>query len=244
MTTKPKGFAGQREDLEVSHLKVQVYLSSRRKTVAITVNDQGDVLVAAPQGADLKALEKFIHDKRYWIFGKLARREILGPDRSHKKFEDGETFPYLGRNHQLKIVYEDQDVPLKLDHGKFCLRHREAVAGRGHFLRWYRRHAKPLLEDRAEPLVDEMGVLAPEALKVRDLGTRWSACSRDHVLHFHWATILLPTESIDYLLVRTIAHLKHPRYTPEYWKLVEETLPDFPARSRWLIENGNDYAWL
>lgn len=236
-------FAGEREDLEVSHLAVQIHRSSRRKTIALTVNREGVVLIAAPEGAATSALRKLLHDKRYWIYTKLARREVLGPDRSPKRFVEDETFPYLGRNHRLVVVKDQQDLPLKLDHGKFKMRERDLVAGRGHFLRWYRRHAKPLIEDRAEPYIRELD-LEPEAIKVRDLGTRWSACARDRSLHFHWATILLPTGPIDYLIVRTLAHLKESNYTDEYWEIVEGTMPDFPAHSRWLIENGNQYAWL
>jgi len=238
--------AVSREDVEgftVDHLEVQVHWSSRRKTVAVTVNRRGEVLVAAPDSTGVEALESFIHEKRYWIYTKLARREVLGPDRGHRQFVEGETFPYLGRNLKLEIVENDQDVPLKMYYGKFRLRHRDSVAGRGHFLRWYRRHAKPFLEDRAEPWIEELDVV-PQGIKVRDLGTRWSAFSPEGTLQFHWATILLPPDYIDYLLLRTLAHLKERNFTSEYWGIVEEAMPDFPERSLWLIQNGSRWAWL
>ena len=231
------------ETLEVGPLEIHVHWSSRRKTVAVTVTRKGKVLVAAPDTTEKDALKSFIHERRNWIYTKLARCEVLGPDRDHKKFVDGETFPYLGRRHKLVIVDNAQEIPLKLTQGRFLLRQKDSVAGSGHFLRWYRRHAKPFFEDRAEPWSHDLGV-EPTAIKIRDLGTRWSSFSDDGTLQFHWAAILLPSDSIDYLLLRTMTHLRERNYTAEYWKIVEEAMPDFPLRSRWLIENGNDYAWL
>jgi len=244
MKSKITASASSVEDLEVGHLEVQVHWSSRRKTVAVTVSRQGEVLVAAPDTTGTEALKAFISDKRYWIFTKLARREILGPDRGHRRFVAGESFPYLGRWHEIEIVGNDtQDLPLKLDHGRFHLRHKDSVAGRGHFLRWYRRHAKPFLEDRAETWIHELDV-HPAAIKVRDLGTRWSAFAPDGTIHFHWATILIPADYIDYLLLRTLTHLHERNFTSEYWKTVEGAMPDFPKRSLWLIRKGGSYAWL
>lgn len=244
MKTKTAVSTEALKDIEVGYLQVQVHWSSRRKTVAVTVDPKGHVLVAAPDTTGEEALKAFIHERRYWIYTKLARREVLGPDRSHKQFVAGETLPYLGRNHQIVIVDNDsQDIPLKLNQGKFHLRHKDSVAGRGHFLRWYRRHAKPFLEDRAEPWMHDLGV-EPTAIKVRDLGTRWTAFSPDGTVQFHWATILLPSDSIEYLLLRTLAHLREQNYTAEYWQIVEEAMEDFPERSLWLIRNGSRYAWL
>jgi predicted metal-dependent hydrolase len=244
MKTKITAPAGSVENLKVDHLEVQVHWSSRRKTVAVTVSRQGQVLIAAPDTSGTEALAAFIRDKRYWIYTKLARREILGPNRGHPSFVDGDTFPYLGRRHELKIVSNDaQDIPLKLNHGRFHLRHKDSVAGRGHFLRWYRRHAKPFLEDRADAWTHELDV-QPASITVRDLGTRWSAFAPDGTVQFHWASILIPPEYIDYLLLRTLTHLHERNFTSEYWSTVEKAMPDFPERSLWLIRNGNNYAWL
>ena len=234
-----KGANASRPDvLMVDDLKVGVRRSARRRTMEITVDRTGELLVTAPPEVDIQVLRTFVEEKRLWIYTKLAERDRLHRTVPRKSFVDGEGFLYLGRTHRLKLV-ADQDAPLKLSNGRFTMRRDVALDGREHLIRWYIERARPWLTGRVQEHAERMGV-APAGARVQDLGYRWGSCGKGDWLYFHWKAILLPARIAEYVVVHEMAHLHEPHHTPEFWLRVERAMPDFARRKAWLAEHGMD----
>lgn len=212
--------------------------SERRKTMQITVERDGRLVLSAPPGVDEDVLRDFVREKRFWIYTRLAEKERLQRAVPRKEFVDGEGFLYLGRSYRLKLV-EEQEVPLKLAGGRFCLRRDALPEARGHFIRWYSRNGKRWLEGRVDEYRSRMEA-APAGVKVQDLGYRWGSCGKGNWLYFHWKTILLPPRIAEYVVVHEIAHLHEPHHTPAFWLRVERAMPDYAQRKAWLAEHGID----
>ncbi|MGH9940053.1 MAG: M48 metallopeptidase family protein, partial [Blastocatellia bacterium] len=70
------------------------------------------------------------------------------------------------------------------------------------------------------------------------LGFRWGSCSSSGRLNFHWQTLLLEPEIIDYIVVHELVHLKLRRHDAAFWRLVERVIPDYQDRQRRLKEKG------
>ena len=224
------------EHLIVDDLTFEVHRSVRRKTVEITVDRGGELIITAPPGVAGDVLGAFVREKKFWLYTRLAEKEALQQPRGSKEFVSGEGFPYLGRSYRLLLV-DAQDVPLKLEAGRFKLRRDEAPGGREHFIRWYAEHAAPWLRRRVKGWASRMGV-QPRGVEVRDLGFRWGSCGQAGGVNFHWATILLPVTAVDYVIVHELAHLVEPNHTPEFWQQVARALPEYEQRKAWLAEHG------
>jgi predicted metal-dependent hydrolase len=228
--------------LRVEDLQFSVRRSARRKTLQITVERTGDLVLCAPPEVDESALRAFVLEKRFWIYTKLAEKDRLQRAVPQKEFVGGEGFLYLGRSHRLKLVAR-QDVPLKLASGRFCLRRDALSSAREHFIRWYIERARVWLEGRVAAYAARMEV-RPAGVKVQDLGYRWGSCGKGDWLYFHWKTILLPARIAEYVVVHEIAHLHEPHHTPAFWLRVERAMPDYAQRQAWLAENGIDVEGL
>jgi len=224
--------------LQVDDLRFVLRRSARRKTMQITVERDGELVLSAPPEVDEAALRAFVLEKRFWIYTKLAEKDRLQRRLPRKQFVDGEGFLYLGRSHRLKLVGQ-QDVPLKLTAGRFCLRRDALPVAREHFIRWYCERAKAWLSSRAAEYQSRMEV-SPAGVKVQDLGYRWGSCGKGDWLYFHWKTILLPARIAEYVVVHEIAHLHEPHHTPAFWLRVERAMPDYAQRKAWLAEHGMD----
>lgn len=224
--------------LQVDDLQFQVRRSARRRTMQITVERDGELVLSAPPEVDEAALRTFVLEKRFWIYTKLAEKDRLQRQVSRKEFVGGEGFMYLGRSHRLKLV-DAQDVPLKLAAGRFCLRRDEVSVAREHFVRWYSERAKAWLASRVVDYQSRMEV-SPTGVKVQDLGYRWGSCGKGDWLYFHWKAILLPARIAEYVVVHEIAHLHEPHHTPAFWLRVERAMPDYAQRKAWLAEHGID----
>lgn len=224
--------------LQVDDLRFTIQRSTRRKTMQITVERSGDLVLCAPPRVNDAALRAFVLEKRFWIYTKLAEKDRLKRQVPRKEFLGGEGFLYLGRSHRLKLV-EEQDVPLKLAAGRFCLRRDALPAAREHFIRWYTERAKAWLSSRVADYQARMEVI-PAGVKVQDLGYRWGSCGKGDWLYFHWKMILLPARIAQYVVVHEIAHLHEPRHAPGFWLRVESAMPDYAQRKAWLAEHGID----
>lgn len=228
--------------LQVDDLQFAVRRSARRKTMEISVERDGQLVLAAPPGLPTTRLREFVREKRVWIYTKLAEKERLQRQVPRKEFVGGEGFLYLGRSHRLKLV-EQQDAPLKLANGRFCLREDVLPHAREHFIRWYSARAKEWLSKRVVDYQGRMEV-APAGVKVQDLGYRWGSCGKGHWVYFHWKAILLPARIAEYVVVHEMAHLHEPHHTPAFWRRVERAMPDYGQRKAWLAEHGIDVEGL
>ena len=81
------------------------------------------------------------------------------------------------------------------------------------------------------------------ALRVMPLGYRWGSCSTDGKVNIHWATMQLPPDLIDYVLVHELAHTRHPDHGAGFWGTVERAMPDSPAR-RMRLRLAGPGLWL
>jgi hypothetical protein len=223
--------------LTVDDLHLEVRRSARRRSVQITVDRSGELLLSAPESCSTSVMEKFVREKRFWIYTKLAEKDALGVAAPKKEFVSGEGFPYLGRSYRLLLV-EEQGVMVKLEQGRFKMLRSAAERGRDHMIRWYSERGQPWLQRRAERFQRRVGV-KPAVVTVQDLGFRWGSCGKGGRLHFHWRSVLLPPPVIEYIVVHELVHLIEPHHTPAFWTRVERAMPDFAARRLWLAERGH-----
>ncbi len=229
------------EVVALGELRLPVRRSARRRTVELTVERDGQVRVDAPMDVAIGRIERFVHDKRMWLYTTLARKAALRDRMVGREFVTGEAFWYLGRSYRLELA-RSQAVPLRLSAGRFQLRRDARAQGRVHFEGWYTSHALGWIGPRVERFAARFEV-QPAGVEVRDLGNRWGSCGARRVVNFHWATVLLPPSAIEYVIVHELAHLQELHHTPEFWRLVERVMPEFEARKRWLGERGGEYVW-
>ena len=103
--------------------------SEHRRTVGITVDRDGSLLLHAPTGCDPDALAAWAWSKRRWVFRKLAEKHLLLPASPIKEFVTGEGFDYLGRHYRLQLTEDPPGAGVKLERGR--LRMPRALANDG-----------------------------------------------------------------------------------------------------------------
>lgn len=225
--------------LVVDDLALEVRRSARRKTLGLTVERGGALVVSAPVDVPREALAAFVREKRFWVYSKLAEQAAHARP-APRGFVAGAGFFHLGRRYRLRLV-DEQAAPLKLAGGWFLLRRDEQVRARAHFVRWYTARAEPWLRRRMAPWAARMEA-RPAGLRVLDLGYRWGSCRRGGGVNFHWATITLPPPVVDYVIVHELAHLAEPGHSPAFWARVGRALPEYAERKAWLAAEGGGYV--
>lgn len=230
--------------LVINDLRFELRHSARRRTLEITVDRGGELILSAPPDVAEERLRDFVRRKRMWVYRQLARKEVLTRPMLRKAFVDGEGFLYLGRSYRLWLVPDAQaDAAVALKLGRLVMPRGAAADGRAHLQRWYAARALPWLRRRVRDYAARMEV-DPAGVRVQDLGYRWGSCGKGGWLYFHWKTILLPARIAEYVVVHEMAHLHEPHHTPGFWRRVERAMPDYELRKAWLAEHGMDVEGL
>jgi predicted metal-dependent hydrolase len=231
------------EIVTIDDLSFVVRRSDRRTTLGMTIERDGKLILTAPTNSSLELVKRFAREKQFWVYTKLAQKEMLFRPRTPKEFVAGEGFYYLGRSYRLKIIPADEvehnAPPLRLHQGRYVLRREEQYRAAQHFTAWYKRHAQMWISRRAELLANRLEVEAPAVL-IRDLGFRWGSCSPSGKVNIHWRAILLPPRIIEYIVAHELVHLNISTHRPEFWARLKRAMPDFEERKEWLAVNGNN----
>jgi len=230
--------------MRIGDLHFAVRQSERRRTVGITVDRDGSLLLHAPAGIGADALAAWAWSKRGWVFRKLAEKHMLLPASPGKEFVTGEGFDYLGRHYRLQLTDDPPDTAVKLDRGRLRMPRTQADADNAaeNVMRWYCQRGAIWLPRRIRPWAERMG-LHPGDLDVRDLGYRWGSLGKNDRLNIHWAAMQLPVSLLDYVIVHELAHIGQPRHTSAFWATAERALPDYDQRRTRLATTGTT-LWL
>ena len=130
---------------------------SQRTTADIVIEPDGRVIVRVPTSFSDQRVQDLVQAKQLWIYRNLAEWRDLNASRLLREYRNGEGFLYLGRSYRLLLV-ADQDEPLLLKNGRFCLR-RDIVdqggvaAAQATFRAYYTTHALERMRERASDLL-------------------------------------------------------------------------------------------
>ena len=175
----------------------------RKKTVAVTVDPTGGVLLVAPEHFATSRLDAVVRRKAAWIVQRLRRVQSHDPPLSPREFVSGESVLYLGRHYRLKVhLNESGDAKLR---GGWL--HVPAPAGalqtahvRAALVSWLRRHAAERLPEPVEAWRSKAGVAMPRVV-IADQQKRWGSCDRTGTIRLNWRTIQAPMRLVDYVVV-------------------------------------------
>ena len=159
-------------------------IRSKRKTLALQVNRDLEVVVRAPNRMAQRDIERFVEKHREWIEKQLtviaARRE------AHPEPTDAELAELKAR-------------------------------------------AKAEIPPRVAMYAEKMG-LAPSGVKITSARTRFGSCSSRNSLCFSFRLMGYPQEAVDYVIVHELAHIIHKNHGRDFYRLIEEILPDYAWR--------------
>jgi predicted metal-dependent hydrolase len=230
------------ETLTLDKLVFEIRRSARRKTIGLTVDRGGELVLHAPDRVERAELERWARQKLLWVHRKLALKEELAPRMRPPEFVTGESIRYLGRLFRLVII-DRQEVPLRFDGRRFALRRDARAAAAEHFRNWYIAAGSEWVRKRVS-LLARRTTAAPASVEVRDLGFRWGSCAKNGAVLFNWRLLQLPVRLADYVIFHELAHLVEGHHGPAFWKLLDSVQPDWRERKSDLAKHAQCVQWF
>lgn len=95
----------------------------------------------------------------------------------------------------------------------------------------HKERARSIIHERIAYWKERLNV-SPNRIAVKDQRSRWGSCSTKGNLNFNYRLALIPSELVDYVIVHELCHLREFNHSPNFWKLIEEMLPDYLLRKQ------------
>lgn len=211
-------------------------IRSRRRTLAIIIEDDGRVVVRAPLRLPVREINAFVTAKERWITAKQQQSRARAARLVPKRYLDGEEFLYLGEPYRLEL--QDGQRPSLVFKGGFQLARRALPRAPQVFEKWYRKRALQVISERVEWFAAGHG-FAHDGIRITSARKQWGSCGPKGNLRFAWRLVMAPLPIIDYVVVHELVHLRHMNHSRTFWRKVKSILPDFRQREAWLKENDH-----
>jgi len=208
--------------------------SGDASTPRIDVDMKG-IRVVIPEEDETNPQE-MIRNNAHWVLDKNDKYEKYWKKAHVRLFEEGEEFPYLGLPLPLHVEEVEEskftDSRIILSSSKV-----DNKSIKEELEQLYRQEAREILTDKVEQYVGELGVTYNKVM-IWNQRTRWASCSPKKNLSFNWRLIMAPEKIIDYVVVHELVHLLEKNHTKEFWNTVQEYIPNYEDKSKWLEENS------
>lgn len=204
---------------------------SQRKTLAIHVYPDASILVDAPLDSPVELVAQKVKKRGGWILRQIKTLETAPPPPYTKQYVSGETYRYLGRQYQLKVM-ENTSTSVRLLAGYIHVyvddkTNREKI--KTLLENWYQNQARFVFKERLDicfPRVQHLNVGYPE-LSIRDMRLRWGSCSPNGVISLNIKLIQVPKPYIDYVILHELCHLEEPNHSFAFYSLLDRILPNW-----------------
>jgi predicted metal-dependent hydrolase len=208
--------------------------SASRRSLALRVNDTGDIVVNAPLGLAQKDIDNFIVRHQDWISERLVQAQAQRFD-----WREGARLPWLGGHLTLHLQAGDGKPVLRREGEQlFCFAPEPALPAL--ITRWYQREARTLLAERLALHAPRAGCPLPP-LRLSSARTRWGSLSAQGVVSLNWRLIKAPLEAIDYVICHELAHFRQRNHSPAFWLEVEKLFPEWKRVRGDLRHSGRLY---
>lgn len=227
-----------------SIIHYEVQYSSRRRTIAIQVDENG-VYVIAPIDTSLEKIEQIVQQKASWIMKQQEDFKEITDYENERSFQSGEKLPYIGRNYRLKIIATSvEQASFRFYQGKFIAYVPSTFDSSSYrdmlyplYRQWVIERGNQLLNERLQKFHQKYP-LTPRKVSIRDQQQRWGSCTPDGHILLNWRIFLAPMHTVDYVIAHELAHLKVMDHSSKFWDTVAMLYPEFERSREWLRVKG------
>lgn len=210
-------------------IPIEVVYSDRRRSWAIEVKTNGEVLIRVPTAVSLEKVREIAQSKAEWI----AKQQALFQNRDTKprSYSDGEQIPFFGEELtiQRSLGPAKAEIAGEVLHistpDSFTPDEAEMTA-RDVVMLLYRRRGTAILDAYVEKYANLAGVTKPN-LRMKLQKKKWGCCTPKNGIIINARVLLAPKIVAEYLVVHEIVHLRYPHHQKTYWKEVERLMPKY-----------------
>ncbi len=204
-------------------------IRSKRRSIAIQIHPNGEVVVRAPLRTSIDFIEDFINRKQGWIKKHQANRENRPNPES---VNDTKNIYYLGKSYTIICSNVVWKVILDLETGSVLIPRQYSEAIISHLHEWYRESARTYIIPRIQEMMHQYDFSDIGKIRISSARTRWGSCNHVNTLSFSLFLMQYPKETIDAVILHELAHTREKNHSIHFWNIVYAYMPDYDIRTK------------
>ena len=207
-------------------------IKSKRRTLSLSINENAELIVRAPNQISNKRIEEFIIEKSKWI----NKNKNLMQSRINEMNNSQSNYLFLGNIYPLIKVNED---PNKIDFNgtEFITSIENQDKFKASLKSWYKIKFKEIAIPRLNYFSDKYN-LKINQVRFKNQKTLWGSCSSKNNINLNYLLVMAPMIVIDYVIIHELVHTVHKNHSANFWNAVEAIMPDYKKAKKWLNKNG------
>ena len=207
-------------------------IKSKRRTLSLSINENAELIVRAPNQISNKKIEEFIIEKSKWI----NKNKNLMQSRINEMNDSDSDYLFLGNIYPLIKVYEN---PNKIDFNgtEFITSIENQDKFKASLKSWYKIKFKEIAIPRLNYFSDKYN-LKINQVRFKNQKTLWGSCSSKNNINLNYLLVMAPMIVIDYVIIHELVHTVHKNHSENFWNAVEAIMPDYKKAKKWLNKNG------
>lgn len=199
-------------------------IRSNRKTLSLSVTEEGEILIRAPFGVPERDLYAFARKNSEWIEKRLSALETA----TKLNLSDGSRLVLFGKDYFIRTGkggISGSEIFLPLEKRK------ESLV----------RILKKLALEETAALTDRIARrygFCYKKVRISSARGRWGSCSRDRVIAYSFRVAFLEPALFEYIAVHELSHTVCFSHNGEFWEVVGSILPDWKIRRKMLKNSG------
>ena len=213
-------------------IKPDQIIRSNRKTLSLSVDIFGRLIVRAPKRYSDERIFAFIRQKENWIIRQKTKMQGAGT-RLPSENLDGYTLTLLGKPCIITLT-NAQFVQYDGENNRLFVPKTNANQ---RLVKWLKENAERIFAQATAKAAMEMGVTY-KSISVTSAKTRWGSCSGKDAIHYSFRLIYAPKEVVEYVVYHELAHVRHKNHSLQFWREVEKYCPAWRIYRGWLKQNA------
>jgi predicted metal-dependent hydrolase len=207
---------------------IKIIRTKRKKTVAISIDVSGQVIIKTPKHTTEEEIKKIIEIKKDWISKKIQSQEKL---RLIAKSNKNKVL-YLGKYYDLRVVPAKEDeIKLGIDNiTVFNSRIENSNSTETILNFWLFNQASKIYSEFIEEgflLINQEHDIERPQMQIKRIANKWGTCSSTKVVTINTDLIKTPLECIKYVVFHEMCHLIHMNHGSDFYKLQKQLTPDY-----------------
>lgn len=203
-------------------------IAQDRKTLALTVTPNLDIILKCPYNTEFERIEKFLEKKWFWLEKQLAFFKKYQRKIYQREYVSGESYYYLGRQYKL-VIKQANENKISLAKGQLIVHTKKTindVAYNKRIIReWFLNRADKIFQERFSEVLLKFGHKGELSLSIRDMKKRWGSILKQKKVLLNPKLIHVSKECIDYVITHELCHLSYKSHDQKFYKLLKRKCP-------------------
>jgi len=201
-----------------------------RRSMGIQVHPDGTVHVIAPNDTHSSEILKKVKTKAGWILKQQDHFTSFLPLTPPRKYLNGETHLYLGRQYRLKKM-ESISNQIKVYRGYIEVHCKQDTPEQINVILqdWYKSKAKIIFNELFTETLQKNHRFHNKkvTLHTKVMPTRWGSCSPSGRITLNTELVKSPKACIEYVIIHELCHLIYPKHNKRFYSLLNSIMPDW-----------------